>query len=272
MDCEHAEGVFMRSLHVKTTLMHQTMVMRTQLHKVIERCSAAIGPMLNVVAVQVASRTAAGETTALIAGEQCAFQRGSNGARLATNVERLAFGIFDDTHNARIARQAANRVRSEVRAVVQMAATIAIVTALSKSTSVSAETCTCTSVSVGLAMACINASARSLSSDVSSNSSAVASFAFRLKFFRCPFNRLDEVRAVLGRQANLDHNHVIVIEMPGQFTALMARIGLLEFQIRLRAPIAAHHGFDVRRSAVFGDHQQVVFVFERCHARHRAHF
>ena len=136
-------------------------MMRAQLHQVIERCRTAIRPMLDMMTVQVPGRAAAGETATLIAGGQRAFQCRRNGACLATDVQRLAFGIFDDAHNARVTSQTASGVRGEIGAVMQMAATVTVKVDQRFRGNVYLH------LGVGLAISCINASARSTHREVS---------------------------------------------------------------------------------------------------------
>ena len=102
------------------------MVVRAQLHEFIEGRAATIGPVFDVMAVQVAGRTAAGKAAALVARGQCAFQCRRDGAGLAADVERLSFGVFNDAYDARVAGQTADGVRCKVWTVVQMAVTIAV--------------------------------------------------------------------------------------------------------------------------------------------------
>ena len=78
------------------------------------------------MAVQMTGRTATGEAITLVARGERTSQRRRNAARFASYIERLALGVFNNAHDARIARQAANGVRCEIRAIVQMAASLRV--------------------------------------------------------------------------------------------------------------------------------------------------
>jgi len=82
---------------------------------------AAIRPVFDVMHVDVARVRAAGEATALVAGDQEASKWGGNRSRLAPDVERFAFVAFDQSDEARVAGKSTRGFRSHRRAVLVFA-------------------------------------------------------------------------------------------------------------------------------------------------------
>ncbi len=78
--------------------------------------------MLDVVQVDVARVTAAGESAALVAGLEQPAQWGGDGASLAAHVQRLAILVLDEGDEAGVAGEAAGSLGGDGRAVFDLAA------------------------------------------------------------------------------------------------------------------------------------------------------
>ena len=80
-------------------------------------------PMLDVMTVEIACVWAAWEAAAaMISRVERALDRGRNGARLTTDVERLALFVLDHGHHAAITREPASCFCSDRLAVFEVAA------------------------------------------------------------------------------------------------------------------------------------------------------
>jgi len=75
--------------------MHGTMVKAAQRDEIGGLRFTAVGPVLDVMRVEVTRIRAAGETASFVAGVQHASQRSGNRARLASDVEWLAVIVLD---------------------------------------------------------------------------------------------------------------------------------------------------------------------------------
>ena len=98
------------------------MVEPTERNKVGRLRLAAIGPVLDMMRVDVARVRAAGKATALVARIQDAPERGRNCPRLATDIERLAIIVLDQSDDARVARQPTGGLGRHRRSVFKRAA------------------------------------------------------------------------------------------------------------------------------------------------------
>ncbi len=79
------------------------MVEAAERHEVGRFRFASIGPMLDVVGVDVAGIRAAGKAATLVAGVENSAKWRRYGARLAPHIERLAVIVLDDGNDTRIA-------------------------------------------------------------------------------------------------------------------------------------------------------------------------
>jgi len=82
----------------------------------------ALGPMLDMVGIQIALIGAAGETASRIADVERAADRRRDAAGLAPHIERFAPLGLDDANQARIAAQTAHRLGRQRGAVLEVAA------------------------------------------------------------------------------------------------------------------------------------------------------
>ena len=86
-------------------LVHQPMVSATEQDQIVELCEAAIGPVLDMMRVDVAV-AAAGKAAAAITMLQGAPNGGWNGASAAAHVEDIACAIVRHHDQAGIAGEA----------------------------------------------------------------------------------------------------------------------------------------------------------------------
>jgi hypothetical protein len=77
-------------------LVHQAVMQTAQGHEIGELRFAALGPVLDVMCVDVALVRAAGETTAAVAAIERAADTRWDAAGLAPDIERLALRILED--------------------------------------------------------------------------------------------------------------------------------------------------------------------------------
>lgn len=77
-------------------LVHQPVMVAAERHQVLKAGFAAVGPVLDVMAVGVAGVRATGEAAGAVSYPQRSQDRGRNGARLAADRERFALYVFDD--------------------------------------------------------------------------------------------------------------------------------------------------------------------------------
>ena len=92
-----------------------------ELDEVVELRAPAVGPVLDVMGVDVPSRSAAGKAAAAVARMQRAAKRGRDAAGLAAEAERPAVPL-EHAHDRRVAREPARGFRRQGRAVVELAA------------------------------------------------------------------------------------------------------------------------------------------------------
>ena len=102
--------------------MHQTMMEAAERDEIRELRLASVGPVLHVMAIDVALERAAGETAALVPGIQRPADRGRDGSSLAADVERLALLVFQDPDHAGVASEPSSRLRGNRRAMFELAA------------------------------------------------------------------------------------------------------------------------------------------------------
>ena len=102
--------------------VHQPMVEAAERDEVRELRLASMRPMLHVMAIDVALEGAAGETAALVSCIQGPANGGRNRPRPATDVERLALLVLDNTDDAGVAGKPSRRLGGDRRPVFELAA------------------------------------------------------------------------------------------------------------------------------------------------------
>ena len=124
-----------KPLHAHAALVHCAVVEAAQRHEVREFRGAAVGPVLQVMAVHVALVGATREHAPTVPGRERPPQRRRDRARLATDVQRLAAPVLEDCHETRITGEAPGRLDRDGRAILDFTAVA------ERDVSVSAETC-----------------------------------------------------------------------------------------------------------------------------------
>ncbi len=114
-------GAVVAALDPQAPFMHRAVMEAAQRDEVGQLRRTTLGPMLDVVAVDVALVGAAREHTATIARAQSATQRRRDAAGLACHVERLALRILEDAHDAAVTGEAPGRLHGQCRTVLQLA-------------------------------------------------------------------------------------------------------------------------------------------------------
>ena len=111
-----------RGLDPDLSLVHQAVVQAAQGHEVGEFGLPAVGPVLDVMRIDIALVGAAGEAAAAVAGRERAADRGRNAARLAPHIERLALLVLEHAQQARIAGEPAHGLGGERGPLLDLAA------------------------------------------------------------------------------------------------------------------------------------------------------
>src|SRR3984957_10329020 len=111
-----------RRLDRDLALVNQAVVQAAQGDEIGEFGLSAVGPVLDVVRIDVALMSAAGETAAAVAGIERAADRRRNAARFAPDIERLALRILEYAQQARIACEAAHGLDGDGRSMFDLAA------------------------------------------------------------------------------------------------------------------------------------------------------
>ena len=78
--------------------------------------------MLDVVCIEVAFMDTSGETTAAVAGLQCAADRRRNAARFAPHIERFTVLVLEEAEQAGIAGEAAHGLDGDRGSLLDLAA------------------------------------------------------------------------------------------------------------------------------------------------------
>ena len=66
--------------------------------QIVQLGLAAVGPVLDVMALDEAGGGAVGEAAAAVAGVQCSFQGRRDGAGAPADIQRLAVAVLDQAH------------------------------------------------------------------------------------------------------------------------------------------------------------------------------
>jgi hypothetical protein len=96
-------------LHSEAGFVHEAMVGRAEQQKVVERGFTTLGPMVDVVGIEIAFVVTTGERAGAVAGEERAFERRWNGSLFAPHVECLAVSVIDDRDDGAIAAEPTHR-------------------------------------------------------------------------------------------------------------------------------------------------------------------
>ena len=108
-------------LDAVAAFVHQAVVMATEQDEVVHFRFSAVGPVLDMVGVNVLVGSAAGETAAVIAALQGAAYGGRNRAAAPADVQSVAIFILVPVYDAAVASQAARRFRGDLCAGIQPA-------------------------------------------------------------------------------------------------------------------------------------------------------
>jgi hypothetical protein len=103
------------------------MVRAAQMHQILELGLPALDPMLHMMGIQKAPIRAPGEAAFGIAGVERAADRRRDAASLAAHLERFAPLGLDDANQARVAGQTAHRRGRQCGAVLEVAASGALI-------------------------------------------------------------------------------------------------------------------------------------------------
>src|SRR5688572_13388289 len=98
-------------------LVQEAMVERAERDRVLEAGVSAVGPVHDVVGLEVEAVRAAGKPARSIALQERPLHRARDRAPLAADGERRAVLVLDDLDHAAIAAQAASRLRRDAGAV-----------------------------------------------------------------------------------------------------------------------------------------------------------
>ena len=115
-------GAIVETLDHHAAFVHRAVMRAAQRDEIAEPGLAALGPVMDVMAVDVFLVSAAREDAALVAGFQRATQSRRDSPRLAADVERLTFAIFKDLDDTCVAREAAHRFDRDRRAIIELTA------------------------------------------------------------------------------------------------------------------------------------------------------
>ena len=116
------ERAVVEALHVEPALVHQPVVGRAEQDEVVERRLPALGPVLDVMAVQPVSGGAAGEAASAVAARERAAHRGRNAAGASSYAQRLAIRTVHHGDDSGIAAQPPGGLRRDGGAVLDFTA------------------------------------------------------------------------------------------------------------------------------------------------------
>jgi hypothetical protein len=127
---EEQQPAIVTALEGIAAFMHQPMVMSAEQHQVIRARLSTIGPVADVMRIDMVMLGAARKPAAAITMIEEAADGRRDGAGLAPDVQRFAVGVFVEFYRARIAGETAGGVGREGGAVIEIAA--AVVTAFAQ--------------------------------------------------------------------------------------------------------------------------------------------
>ena len=108
--------------------MDQAVMQAAQGHEIGEFGFPAVGPVLDVVCIDVTLMRATRESTTAVTGVERPTNRGGNGAGLASHIEGLAVFVLKHSEQTRVAGEAAHCLGGDGRSVLDLAASGGIVT------------------------------------------------------------------------------------------------------------------------------------------------
>ena len=98
---------------VIASLVHQPMMVTAQQEQVVEPGLAAVGPVADVVRIDMMAGRAAGKAAAAVAPVECAADGRRNTAAAAADIQRaclkVAAAVFQPVHHAAVTGQPAGR-------------------------------------------------------------------------------------------------------------------------------------------------------------------
>ena len=116
------ERAVVEALNVESALVHQPVMGRAQQDEVVEGGLPAVGPVLDVMAVEPMGDGAARKSASAVAARERAAHRRRNAAGAPPDAERLAVCTVHDRNDARIAAQPPGGLRRNGGAVLDFAA------------------------------------------------------------------------------------------------------------------------------------------------------
>ena len=119
---DEPERAVIESPHVESALVHQPVMGRAQQDEVVERGLPAVGPVLDVMAVEPMGGGAAGEAAPAVAARERAAHRRRDAAGAPPDTERLAVRAIDDGDDACVAAQPTGGLRRDSGAVLNLTA------------------------------------------------------------------------------------------------------------------------------------------------------
>ena len=118
---DEPERTVTEALHVESTLVHQPMMGRAEQDEVVERGLPAIGPVLDVMAVEPVGGGAARKAASAVTACKCTAYGWRDAAGSAADAERLAVRTVHDRNDAGVAAQPSGGLRRDGGAVLDFA-------------------------------------------------------------------------------------------------------------------------------------------------------
>ena len=116
------ERAVIKALHVEPAFVHQPVMGRTKEDEIVQRGLAAVGPVLDVMAVEPVGGGAAGEAAPAVAVRERAAYRRRDAAGTAPDAERFAIRTIHHGDDAGIAAQPSGGLCRDGGAVLNFAA------------------------------------------------------------------------------------------------------------------------------------------------------
>ena len=249
------------------------MVKPAQRDEVRQLGLAALGPVPDVVPVHVALKYASRKPAALVPRIQGSAYCRRDGPGLATDVERLASLVFDDSHDAGVTSEPPGRFCGDGRPMLEFAtAGMAVLQGPGIHVHDDLVAVFPGQVSWPGRKEVLGQRGQGLDPALA-HAMQVVRRRFRGNVFRdgqgvlCRLQRLDEQRPDLGRQSTTNRHRAIRLRVvPEGLIPLLD--GLAAQLLGVQCPsISSHHLLDVARRPAECDIEQVTFVCRSCHAR-----
>src|SRR4029079_8121835 len=117
---DESQRSIVESLDANAALVHGAMVKAAEREEIGRFGFPAVGPMLDVMGVDVASVSTAGKAATFVARIPETSKRGGDSSRLAAHVERLAIIVFNQVDDACVAGEPARSFRGHGRAMLEL--------------------------------------------------------------------------------------------------------------------------------------------------------